>query len=123
VGKRLSTRAFARLHEEFIARMYRGRVSPSSGASVVDQGDVNSETHNLLIECKARGHNNPVKSVSVNFDILAKIADEAYEQGMEPMLALRGYCPDNPLADPDGYIDVAVRLVRDDVYHVENSLG
>jgi hypothetical protein len=45
---------------------------------------------------------------------LEKIAQEAWEQGLDPMLALRYYDPDSILADKDGWIDLTVRRAVDD---------
>ena len=120
--RKVSTRAFAREHEDDTAKAYHGTVSPSSGASDVDKGDVRIEEPKLLSECKAKGHNlKPVKSVSVNIETFDKLAEEAYDEGYEPMLNLRAYAPQSPLADHRGYVDFAVRLVRDDVWHVQKG--
>lgn len=104
----------SRLHEAAIAKAYGGRVSPSSGASLVDQGDV--RTARDLIECKMRGAEfKPAKSISVQLAVMEKIADEAYMDGLDPAIALRLYAPDSPLAQ-DGYVDMIVRLVKDDIH-------
>jgi len=114
MAKRKSTRDFARAHESWIAREYRGRVSPSSGASAVDTGDVRTDIE--LMECKATGHQKAAKSISIKLSTIEKIADEAYAEGLEPAIPLRIYNPDSPLADPSGNVDLICRLVRDDVH-------
>lgn len=114
MAKRKSTRAFARIHEDWIARQYGGVVSPSSGAAVTDSGDVRTEVE--LMECKATGHNGPAKSISLKLSVMEKIADEAYSEGLEPAIPLRIYNPESPLSDGHGYVDMIVRLVRDDVH-------
>lgn len=43
-----------------------------------------------------------------------KIAAEAYAEGKSPLMALRIYAPDSPIADIDGWVDFSVRLVGDD---------
>lgn len=114
MAKRKSTRSFARMHEDWIAKQYRGKVSPSSGASSVDCGDVRTDSE--LMECKATGHQKPAKSISVKLDVVEKIADEAYSEGLIPALPLRIYNPDSPLSDMYGNIDLICRLVRDDIH-------
>lgn len=105
----------SREHEEYVARKYAGRRSPSSGASPTDLGDArNVQT---LIECKGqfgeRTGNKPVRStILTQFE---KIADEAWSGGRDPLLALRFYKPDSPCANNEGYVDLVVRLLEDDV--------
>ncbi len=97
-----------------MAQMYGGRVSPSSGAAVTDEGDVHTKYE--LIECKHTGApTKPAQSISVNLRVLEKIVDEARETGKVPGLALRMYNPDSGLADRDGMIDIMVRLMPDDL--------
>lgn len=99
--------------EAYIAKVYGGVVSPSSGAAAGDQGDV--RTSQLLIECKQSGEpEKERRSMSVKLDDLEKIADEAWSEGKVPMMALRIYNPDSVLADEKGNVDLAVRLVSDD---------
>lgn len=95
-------------HEEFIARAYGGKRSASSGGAAHDAGDVRCPT--LLIECKATMK--PPKKILDEFE---KIAQEAYAEGNTPALALRYYAPDSPLASVDGYVDLMVRTVGDDL--------
>lgn len=93
--------------------MYDGTVSPSSGGAAADQGDV--RTTLLLIECKQTGEpEKERRSMSVKLDDFEKIADEAWSEGRTPMMALRIYSPDSVLADKQGNVDLAVRLVCDD---------
>lgn len=49
---------------------------------------------------------------------LEKVAEEAYLEGREPLVALRYFKPDSILAGPTGWIDVAVRPVSDDSVEV-----
>ncbi len=107
-------------HEEFIAHLYFGKRSPSSGAAVGDQGDV--RTPDDLVECKMTGEfQRPARSISVKLDDIEKIADEAWSEGREWALALRIYCPDSPVADKAGFVDMMVRPLRDDLLR-ENLL-
>lgn len=103
--------------EEDIARWYGGRRSPSSGASMSDLGDVRTDTH--LFECKVRGEfdpdKDPPKSISISMADWTKITDEALEAGRYPVMALRIYQPDHVLADRDGWLDLIVRHVHDDL--------
>jgi len=95
--------------EEYVAsRFPSAKRSPSSGAAVSDQGDVRN--HQYLIECKVRGqYDKPAKSISISMEDLAKITDEAWSEGKEPLMALRIIAdPAHPLADRDGHIDLIV---------------
>ena len=87
-------------HEEFIAKCYEGKRSPSSGAADHD-------------ECKTTGDaEKPAKATLLTR--MEKIADEAWAAGLEPALALRFYKPDSRLADSKGFVDLVVRRVADD---------
>lgn len=101
--------------ESFIGDAYGGTVSPSSGASARDAGDV--RTAHTLIECKQTGQmHKPAKSFSLKVADFEKIAEEAYSEGRDPALAVRIYCPTSTLADKDGNVDLIVRRVQDDQY-------
>lgn len=103
-------------HEEFVARQYAGKRSRSSGAADTDQGDVRIDSIGTLVECKGRfglrTGKKPVRSTLLKH--MEKVADEAFSEGKEPALALRFYVPESPLADNEGYVDLSVRLLRDD---------
>jgi len=103
-------------HEEFIARCYQGRRSPSSGAADHDEGDVkvgNAKVGGILFECKTTGDSEkPAKATIVTR--MEKVAEEAWAAGYEPALALRFYKPDSRLANDKGFIDLVVRRVADD---------
>lgn len=105
-SKELSVR-----HEEWVAKYFGGKRSKSSGGAGHDSGDV--RTPNWLIECKMTG--NPLKpsrlpKFAQQFE---KIANEAYQEGSRPMLALRWYVPDSKLADSDGWVDLIVLRPED----------
>lgn len=106
-------------HEDYVARVYGGRRSPTSGGAKHDSGDVANMVDAQsgdLIECKARGRSNrPLKSKPIIVSQMEKINDEAWERGLEPGLALRYYLPNSPLANPDGWVDLIVRPLLDDV--------
>jgi hypothetical protein len=102
-NKRLSVE-----QEHFIARLYEGTVSPSSGGADHDQGDVRCPT--LLIECKVTMQEKRPKILK-EFE---KIATEAWAEGRDPALALRYFAPESILADTDGWVDLMVRRVADD---------
>ena len=89
-------------------------MSPSSGASAKDAGDV--RTSGELIECKQTGQmDKPAKSIRLILADFEKIADEAWSEGLAPAMALRLYAPGSVLADKDGNVDLIVRRVVDDV--------
>lgn len=103
----------SRQHEEEIASIYGGVRSKSSGASIVDKGDV--QTDKALIECKMTGEpGKPPKRKPGIVRHMEKVADEAWEVGREPALALRYFDPTSPLASNTGWIDFTVRLSHDD---------
>lgn len=114
MAKRGTSKWFSQLHEEFIARVYGGRSSPSSGGVVTDLGDV--RTSDCLYECKHTGtFSKPAKSISLKLDHLEKIADEARAEGRSPAMCLRLYAPDSILSDYDGFVDITARLTADDL--------
>ncbi len=100
-------------HEDFIASVYNGTRSPSSGGASHDQGDV--RTASTLIECKAKGSPRfPPTTTPTLLQQFEKVAREAWSEGREPAVALRFYDPSSPLANLDGWIDLIVRRVADD---------
>lgn len=100
-------------HEEYIARLYDGDRSASSGGAGHDQGDV--RLPESLIECKYTGSpGEPLKAKPKLVKEFEKVALEAWSEGRDPMMALRYYCPDSPLAGINGWVDLAVRRVSDD---------
>jgi hypothetical protein len=118
MAKRGTSKRKSQDQENYIATIYHGRVSPSSGASVHDPGDV--RTPFSLIECKCTGgpgESNELSRPSLNkiLDWMDKAAREAWECGKDPALAVRIYAPSHPLADMvSGWIDLTVRLAEDD---------
>jgi hypothetical protein len=110
VKKRLSKE-----HEQYVAKHLGGRRSPSSGASDTDKGDVSTDT--LLIECKGkfgkRIGDKEVRSTLVKQ--MEKAADEAWSEGKDPAIALRFYKPESVLADNEGYVDLLVTRLADEV--------
>lgn len=100
-------------HEDFLARTYGGKRSASSGAADNDQGDVRTST--LLVEAKVTGGpGQKLKPLPKFVQEFEKIAEEAWSEGREPVLALRYFYPESILADTHGWIDLAVRRVIDD---------
>jgi hypothetical protein len=83
MASRGSKKALSKEHEEFIARRYAGRRSPSSGASPTDLGDVRVERE-TLIECKGkfgeRIGDKPVRSTLLRQ--FEKVSDEAWAGDM-----------------------------------------
>lgn len=105
-------------HEEFIARLYDGKRSVSSGAAIHDRGDVRTES--CLFECKHSGSfDRPAKSISIKVSDLEKVADEAWSEGKSWAMALRIYAPSSVLADSNGFVDLMVRPLGDDVEYRE----
>lgn len=104
-------------HEDYVADQYQGRRSPSSGASVVDKGDVSTGTH--LIECKSSGSTaHPLKRTPTLVQHMEKASVEAWESSKEPIVALRYYLPDSPISSPTGFVDLAVHILEEDAYNV-----
>lgn len=116
MAPRGSKKALSEEHEHSVAARYEGKRSRSSGAAPTDQGDVRVKS-DFLIECKGqfgeRTGDKPVRSTLVGQ--MEKIASEAYEEGKDPIIALRFYMPDSPLANNLGYVDLVVKLLEDDV--------
>jgi hypothetical protein len=118
MATRGSSKALSVDQEDFIARKYGGKRSLSSGASDTDAGDVRTDKY--LIECKVTGRPTaPAKSTLLK--TFEKIAEEAYEEGREPLVALRFYNPDSILANSDGWVDLVVRRVGEDVELVDKA--
>jgi hypothetical protein len=110
-----SKKALSKEHEEYVAAHYSGRRSPSSGAAFTDIGD--GGNIDVLFECKGafgeRIGDKPVRSTLLKQ--FEKIADEAWQSDRTPLLALRFYMPDSPLADNYGYVDLVVKRLEDDL--------
>lgn len=114
MARRGSTKALSVKHEDYIAKIFDGVRSKSSGAAEHDAGDVRSDT--LLIECKMTGSPGVIvtKPLPVFVRELEVVAKQAWEESKDPMLALRYYCPTSVLSGKDGWIDLTVRLAADD---------
>lgn len=117
-----TTKQFSLDQESFVALAYGGVRSPSSGGADNDSGDVRAPFD--LIECKMTGtpgkictkHETadcPICTRTPFIRILEKIAEEAHLEGKSPVVAQRFWCPDSPLSH-NGWIDVSVRLLRED---------
>lgn len=113
MARRGSTKALSVQQEDFIARLFRGVRSKSSGAAANDKGDVRCSK--LLIECKmSKGTAAKPKKPPAWIKDFEKITYEAYAEGREPVLAFRFYDPESILSDPDGFIDLTVRRAKED---------
>ncbi len=68
-----------------------------------------------LIECKTTG--TPMKPAKLPgfMKEFEKIAEEAHERGKRPVLCLQYYCPDSPIANRSGMVEVTVRTLHHDV--------
>lgn len=104
----------SREHEDWIARLYDGRRSPSSGASSVDKGDVRVSSSRTIFECKCNGAPGGRSRHPTILGQLEKVTDEAWAEGKRAALCLRYFCPESPLADVNGWVDLTVRPTRDD---------
>jgi len=114
MAERGSKKARSVAQENYVAAQYDGVRSRSSGGADNDQGDVRTTTD--LIECKyTGGPGEPIKRPKLLKD-MEKVALEAWQEGREPVVSLRFYDPDSPLSGNDGYIDMTVRLLHDDVH-------
>ncbi len=115
VSRRGSVKALSDEHEKYIERLYAGVQSPSSGAAITDAGDVRVKASGLLIECKLTGTPGVLpKSKPKIVKEFEKIAQEAWAEGRDPVLCLRYYDPESPLANRKGWIDLSVKLTTDD---------
>lgn len=115
MAKRGSSKYRSLEQENYIAKKIDGRRSPSSGAADKDNGDVKNNI--FLVECKTTGeYDKPAKSISIKLSDLEKIVDESYTEDRIPVLALRIYNPNSPLADADGNIDIIANLLKDWLY-------
>jgi hypothetical protein len=106
-------------HEDFIARLYGGTRSKSSGGADTDQGDV--RTRGQLMECKVTGKPEKPAKLPGFIKHLEKVTEEAWSEDRIPTLALRYFNPDSLLANRDGFVDVIVRRAQDDAILVEDS--
>lgn len=117
MAARGSKKELSQRHEKYIAQVYGGRQSASSGGAVTDEGDVYVEWENTLVECKGQfgelAGAKPVRSTLLKQ--FTKVALEATEKLAEPAVALRFYDPENFMANDQGWVDLTVRLTADDV--------
>lgn len=110
MAKRGSVKRLSVEHEDYIAERMQGKRSPSSGGADHDQGDVRTDAN--LIECKLTGApGRPIVRKPTILTQMEKIADEAWSEARDPMLALRYFCPDSPLANSDGWVDLIVTVL------------
>jgi len=125
VAARGTSKALSVEHEEFVGKYYGGRRSRSSGGADNDQGDVRQGTPwsgDHLIECKLTGR--PGKPATATLlKTFEKIAEEAYSEGREPLIALRFFKPDSPLANSKGWVDLVVRSLESDVENLAAKAG
>lgn len=108
----MTKKELSKQHEEAIATLYNGKRSRSSGAAVSDKADVRTKTE--MIECKMSGEPGSPKRTSL-LSVMEKAADEAWSEEKEPVVCLRLWNWESPLADPDGWVDFTVRLTTDDI--------
>lgn len=101
-----SKKGISKRHELWVANIFDGKRSASSGASMTDKGDVRTQTH--LIECKVTEGRIP--TMVKQFE---KIAQEAYEDNLDPMLCLRFFYPESKLANKNGWVDLTVMRSED----------
>lgn len=113
MARRGSNKDLSIKQEDFIAAAYGGRRSRSSGAADNDAGDVRSK--DTLFECKTTGGPTRPSTLPTFVRQMEKITEEAYEEGKIPALALRYYEPDSLLANREGWIDLVVRRVEEDL--------
>ena len=110
----MTVKELSRKHESDIAKWYNGSRSASSGASQTDKGDVRIESSKTLFECKLTGSPGNKSKRTTLLGNMEKIADEAWIEGKHPAVALRIFCPESPLAGHEGWVDLVVRLAKDD---------
>lgn len=110
----MTKKELSKQHEEFIANRYNGERSRSSGASDTDKGDVRVSSTGTLIECKLTGSPGLPSKRSTLLTHMEKVADEAWAEHKQPAVALRLFCPESPLSNLDGWVDLTVRLTTDD---------
>ncbi len=98
--------------EDRIAALYDGVRSETSGAAVHDSGDVLAGQD--LIECKTTGtYKKPAKLPGFMKEF-EKVAIEAIERGLNPVLCLQYYCPKSDIANRAGMVEVSVRFTIED---------
>jgi hypothetical protein len=111
MARRGTIKAFSVKQEDWLARLYGGKRSASSGAADNDQGDVRCK--HILIEAK---YSSKVPAWVKEFQ---KVTFEAYAEGKDPVLAFRFFEPGHILANQDGHIDLVVRRAREDALREE----
>lgn len=111
MAKRGTVKALSVEHEDFIAYLFGGKRSRSSGAAPGDPGDVRADP--WLVECKMTGNPSAVSKKSRLVRDFEKVAQEAAQKGVDPMVALRYYDPDSPIANNEGWCDLVVMRAQD----------
>lgn len=111
MAKRGTSKYRSVVHEQWVADLYNGRRTNNSGANDLDPGDV--RTDRFLIECKTTGEPERPANSSL-LKIFTKAADEAFGEGLEPVLCLQFYDAENVLANDEGWVNLTVRLAEDD---------
>ena len=105
------TKKESKAHEDYIASLYEGVRSKSSGAYIGDKFDVLSPLTSF--ELKSTGRPGEPRGNRL-IKLLDKQADYAYEIEREPAVGQRFYQPESKLASQDGYLYITVRLTKED---------
>lgn len=119
----MTVKELSRQHENAIAKLYNGQRSRSSGASDTDKGDVRIGSSKTIFECKLTGAPGGESKRTTLLGHMEKVADEAWAEGKQPAVALRLFNPESPLSGHDGWVDLVVRLAKDDSYRESELYG
>lgn len=117
MAKRGTNKARSLDQENHLAKLFDGKRSPSSGAASNDAGDIRCEK--IMIEAKVTGTPAKVKRPAW-LKQFEKVAEEAWQEGREPVMAFRFFDPESILSDSDGIIDLTVRICADDALREKN---
>ena len=85
-------RRMSKKHEEYLAKVFAGRVTPGSGNQPVNPMDVRQSRYERAVAFAIEGKSTLGKSISVTRAMLDKAKRQAH--GERPMIALRFYNDD-----------------------------
>jgi len=85
------TKHFSKRQEKQVAKSLSGKVTPNSGATMFNKGDVLLE--DFVIECKTKTSNS--QSISIKKEWLEKTKNESYLQGKDHYALVFDFGPDS----------------------------
>jgi hypothetical protein len=99
-----STRYYSSKQEKEVAEKVKGKVTPNSGATSWQKGDINiNGQESFLLECKTKTSNS--NSISIKKEWIDKNREEAAFMGKKHQVIVFNFGPDYPYSENHYIID------------------